>query len=314
MTRTLLMRAGRWLVAFATIFFLTKRLYNLLTELDVKAVALESPLCFIGSLILLFFYYSGLGIPWLFLYRAGSGKRVSVLSGWTFFQLSQLGRYLPGKIGQYVLMFSLSKRFQIKKKHAVLSTSLQLIFQCCLGCIVALPALRTSSILQNLLKNFQMSPKTIFLSGIIVMLVLGAGLLLLYEQYNGIRLLHLIKQSFYRMLSVSEVLCLIGSYLLLWGLLGLAFFLFTKSLYLVLTSQLLMITSTYALAWSIGFLCIITPNGLGIREGILNLLLTIIMPPATATLVALLARLWTLSAELFLGGVVFGLYVRQRHI
>lgn len=39
-----------------------------------------------------------------------------------------------------------------------------------------------------------------------------------------------------------------------------------------------------------------------------------VLPPATATLVARLFRLWALGAELILGGVAFGIYFRQRHI
>lgn len=116
------------------------------------------------------------------------------------------------------------------------------------------------------------------------------------------------------MFSVSGILWLAGAYLLLWAFLGIAFFLFIKSLTLVSTSQLPVVTGTYAVAWSIGFLSIITPSGLGVREGILSLLLTSVLPPATAMLVALLSRLWTLGAELLLGGIAFGIYFRQRHI
>ena len=114
------------------------------------------------------------------------------------------------------------------------------------------------------------------------------------------------------MFSMSKLLRSLGVYLLLWGLLGAAFFLFIKSFYPVTASQLFTVTGIYATAWSIGFLSVITPSGLGVREGILSVLLTSILPPATAMLVALLSRLWTLSAELAVTGVAFGLYWRQQ--
>ena len=57
---------------------------------------------------------------------------------------------------------------------------------------------------------------------------------------------------------------------------------------------------------------LITPGGLGVREGILSLLLTACLPPATATLVALLSRFWIIGVEIILAGVAFGCYFRQK--
>ena len=92
-----LLRWGRLLIAGVLIFFLVKRLYKLLAEIEVEEITFQSPLWLIVSLMLLIVYLSMLGIPWFFSYRAGSGKQISFLSGWTFFQLSQFGRYPTGK-------------------------------------------------------------------------------------------------------------------------------------------------------------------------------------------------------------------------
>ena len=303
-----LLRWGRLLIAVLLIFFLVKRLYKLLADIEVEVIAFQSPLWLIISLMLLLVYLSILGIPWFFSYRAASGKSISFLSGWTFFQLSQLGRYLPGKIGQFVWMLSLSRGFGIQKTHAILATCLQLAFQCGLGSIlgsVILWRTEAARLLDNWLTSIEISPKT----GLICMgiLTLSGGVVFLYRHRIQETLQRLIKQGT-EMFAMLGVLCLLRAYLLLWVLLGTAFFLFIKSLHPVSTSQLLVITGTYAVAWSIGFLSVITPSGLGVREGVLSLLLTSVLPPATATLVALLSRLWTLSAELIVTGMAFGLY------
>ena len=52
-------------------------------------------------------------------------------------------------------------------------------------------------------------------------------------------------------------------------------------------------------------------GGLGIREGLLGLLLANYMPTPQATLVALLCRVWMLSAEIVLAGVALTL---NRHV
>ena len=309
-----LLRWGRLLIAGVLIFFLVKRLYKLLAEIEVEVIAFQSPFWLIVSLILLLVYFSGLGIPWFFSYRAGRGKSISFLSGWTFFQLSQLGRYLPGRIGQFVWMLSLSRGFGIEKTHAILATCIQLAFQCCLGCILGLPILRhaETSRLQNwVASNLQMPYKTGVLITSLGIVILSGGVVFLYRHRIQETLPRLIKRC-RAMFSVSGVLWLVGAYLLLWAFLGIAFFFFIKSLYPVSTSQLLVVTGTYTVAWSIGFLSIITPSGLGVREGILSVLLTSVLPPATAMLVALLSRLWTLSAEFAVTGMAFGLYWRQQ--
>ena len=71
------------------------------------------------------------------------------------------------------------------------------------------------------------------------------------------------------------------------------------------------LTACFALAWVIGFLSFLTPGGLGVREGLLSLLLSSYMPAPQATLIALICRVWMLSAEIVLAGVAF---VLNRHL
>jgi uncharacterized membrane protein YbhN (UPF0104 family) len=52
-----------------------------------------------------------------------------------------------------------------------------------------------------------------------------------------------------------------------------------------------------ALAWLAGFLVIVLPAGLGVRESVLALLLSVSLPEGQAVVVAVLARLWWLCAE-----------------
>lgn len=313
MTRLRLLRRGRILIALSILLFFIKHLLGLLAALEGEAVAFK-PFWLLVSFTSLLLYFVLLGIPWIFLYSAGREKPVSFLSGWTFFQCSQFGRYLPGRVGQFVWMLSFSRGFGIEKTSAVLATCLQLAFQCGLGCLLGCLILwhtETAQLLQNVLASIEMSVKTSLIY--IGIGALGGGVVFLYRHRIQEMFSLLIKQGA-AMFSTSKLLLFLGVYLLLWVLLGTAFFLFIMSLCPISVSQLLVVTGIYAVAWSIGFLSVITPSGLGVREGILSLLLTTVLPPATATLVALLARLWTLAAELLLGGVAFGIYFRQRRV
>lgn len=58
-------------------------------------------------------------------------------------------------------------------------------------------------------------------------------------------------------------------------------------------------SSIFALAWCAGFVVVVVPAGIGVREGVLTLLLTSFMPAGAALSLALLARLAWLIAEGF---------------
>ena len=314
MTRTRLVSCGRWLIAFAILVFLIKRLSSLLTTFDIRA-AFQSPFWLIASLGILISYRTLLAFPWCTLYGYAAQTPVAFQISWTLFQLSQFGRYLPGKVGQFVWMFSLAHRFGLKKASILLATCLQLVFQCCSAFIIGIPVWHSSeavSLLQKRLENFQISPKLGLLIGALGGLMLSIGGIFFYRRrIRGIFQCSHAEQTLRRVFAISNVLRLMSSYLLLWGLLGIAFFLFIKSLAPVDPSQFLMLTGIYAIAWGTGFLSFLTPSGLGVREGVLSLLLTIFHPPATAMLIALLSRLWTLSVELLVGGGAFWIYWRN---
>lgn len=305
----------RLLIALAILLFLSKRLHNLLTQLELDTIAFD-PLWAIVSFAILLSHRTLLVFPWWILYRAAAQVKASFRDSWTLFQISQLGRYLPGKVGQFVWMASLARGFGIQKTLAVIVSCLQIVFQCILGCIIGIPVLQNTELLvfQNWIDDFLMtSPLWIFVGTLGFLLIVGGGL------YAKKRIKELIPQfAEYRntLFSVSRVLYLIASYLLIWGLLGVAFFLFIKGFVSTISiSQLPMVISTCAMAWCIGFLSFLTPSGLGIREGFLSLMLTTVgLTPTTASLVALLSRLWTLGAEIFLGGLACGSYFRHRRI
>lgn len=58
-------------------------------------------------------------------------------------------------------------------------------------------------------------------------------------------------------------------------------------------------------AMVLGFLAVIVPGGLGVREGVLVFLLSSSMPLPVTTLVALLYRLWFTLVEVVLFGISF---------
>lgn len=61
--------------------------------------------------------------------------------------------------------------------------------------------------------------------------------------------------------------------------------------------------AVYVIAYAIGFLSLITPSGIGVREGALYLLLTPLMDGGIVTAAALAMRAWTTLGELVMAGL-----------
>jgi uncharacterized membrane protein YbhN (UPF0104 family) len=74
---------------------------------------------------------------------------------------------------------------------------------------------------------------------------------------------------------------------------------FVNSIVSVPWSQYLSLTAAFAFSYTLGFLAIFVPGGLGVREGILILLLSHYFPLPVATLISLFSRLWMTAVEVF---------------
>ena len=309
-----ILRFTKYLIALAILLFLFKRLASLLEELKVESISF-SIFFFIISCAILISYRTLQIFPWLTIYQKTSSKSVSVLSVWIFFQLSELGKYLPGKVGHFVGIVILSRPLGIAKIGAIVSTLLQLVFQCILGVLVGLPALLSPTareFLRNSLERFQHNIP-LFIGTLAVIVVLCVVFFILLRKQLLTNKVYL-QEGMQVIFSIMGTLRLIGIYLLLWVHSGIAFSLFVKSIYAIHVTQFPIIMSIYAFAWSIGFISLVTPGGLGVREGVLSVLLTSCLPPATATLVALLSRAWVICVEIILAGIAWGCYCIRKRI
>jgi uncharacterized membrane protein YbhN (UPF0104 family) len=90
--------------------------------------------------------------------------------------------------------------------------------------------------------------------------------------------------------------------LLSWTLYGIAYELFLLSLAPVPLASIVAATGVNALSFAAGLL-VPVPGGMGVRESAMTLLLTPILPSGVAALVSVLARLWSIVAELVLVGL-----------
>ncbi|MCS7250183.1 MAG: flippase-like domain-containing protein [candidate division WOR-3 bacterium] len=106
---------------------------------------------------------------------------------------------------------------------------------------------------------------------------------------------------------IKKLIPLLFLYILCWFFQGVAFFFLIKTFYFPISfHNLLSLIGIYALSWMLGFIVLIAPGGLGVREGSILLFLKDIFPMSIASLIALISRIWITIHEL-LNFLIFGL-------
>ena len=88
-------------------------------------------------------------------------------------------------------------------------------------------------------------------------------------------------------------------FLCFWVVAGLAFCLLLKGSVSNCPATPLTCVTTLAAGWTVGFLAIVTPGGLGIREGVLAFLLQPLFPVAVVAALVVLARVQWMTCEAF---------------
>jgi hypothetical protein len=68
----------------------------------------------------------------------------------------------------------------------------------------------------------------------------------------------------------------------------------------------LTLAGIFAAAWTVGFLSFITPSGIGVREGVMSLMLARVMPVGSAVLLPILLRILMTLAEVIAAGIPYG--------
>lgn len=88
------------------------------------------------------------------------------------------------------------------------------------------------------------------------------------------------------------------AYALTWVLLGGAFVLFVASFYPDAGSHPRYVAGTVAASYLGGYIAVFAPAGIGVREGLMGVLLADVMPAPAALVVSLASRLWFTAVEL----------------
>jgi uncharacterized membrane protein YbhN (UPF0104 family) len=110
----------------------------------------------------------------------------------------------------------------------------------------------------------------------------------------------------------AEMLELGGIYVVVWLLIGVAAYFAALGVGLSVTfHEVTGITASMSVAWVVGYLSAVSPGGLGVREGLMSLMLERVSSPEAALVLPIVTRLLYLVIEALLGAVGLAIGLRQ---
>lgn len=206
---------------------------------------------------------------------------------------AEIAKYLPGGIWNDVGRVSSSKAAGIPTHQAVLGVLIEKTLLLVAG---ASTFLGTLVFWENLVRKNLI---------VVSIAIIAAAILLLHPKVFatlvnfGLRILFKKKPISNLSFGYDSLLKLGLFYLFITVLGGIAFYFFVLAFYSA-KINLPVVIGMCAIAWVIGFLVIFSPQGLGVREGVLAGLLQLYMPLPTAIVIALSYRLWQVIKEIIL--------------
>lgn len=240
---------------------------------------------------------------------ADLGTRLPLAPAASVFFVGQLGKYLPGSVWSVVAQADMARRLGVPRRRTAVVGLITIALSALCGIVVGLPALPA------LLTRGQANLPTWFLvlvvGGLLVALwppVLNRAIALLF------RLLR--REPLEHDLSLAAVALSTMWFTLSWLAGGASIWVMATSLadagadpgHLALVS-----ICGYLLAAGIGMFSFVVPAGVGVRDGVLVVLLATSMPVAAATAVVVVARFYSVVADVAWAGIGW-LWARAHHL
>lgn len=227
----------------------------------------------------------------LALHRA-AGTRVA--AGARIWFLSNLARYVPGNVWSYVGAVELARREGVARRTTLAVMALTQVLSVGVAVAAGLPVL--------LAERARLGRPALL--GALVVAAVAALAAVFRRQLLGLARRRMPGFDPADLTpSAGTVALLAAGYAVYWAVTGLAFAALVASLYPLAPADVPLVMAAYAAAYAAGFLALLTPAGLGVREGVLVVALAPVLPAGPALVVALLSRVWMMLVELAGAGV-----------
>lgn len=272
-------------IVILIVFFIFYKLFGYIKQVDFKSLKFN-------------FYFlaiSFLMIPVWYFFMCLSFKRILKSLGhdvdlYTLMRIigiSMFGKYIPGKLWFTVGRIALLERVGVPKKKSFTAVVLETYLLLLTGAFFFLVSIIKSN--QNILYTF------LFLTLFLFFIFLS--LPVVFTKIINLLLKFLKKEKFDFVIGIDEYIFIIFLYFLVWIFSGIEFYLLIYS-FTLKNYDFIGLLSVYPSSWVVGFLSLLMPAGIGVREGMIFFLMKGYTGAEIAAVGSLLSRIQVTLGEI----------------
>ncbi len=276
---------------FAAIVFISIIFVTSISKIPPSSISFNYPFLILAFLISPFstFLNSWLWYQIIILLN----EKPKFITVWRANMYATIMRYIPGKIWNYLGKIHWVSKSGISEKKILFSSILELLF-------IMIGALITSI---YSLKIFIPNLSYFYFAGSLFVLLIIIHPKIIELPINFyLRLKR--KSTFNLKFNYRQMITLSILYALHWILMGLQFFIFIHSFYPLDPKIIPEFIGINSGSWVIGYLSIIAPGGIGVKEGVFVFALKSFVPVSIAVLCAVLLRIFTIINEVATAGIL----------
>jgi len=290
-----LMKIAKIIFLIAVAVFLVRYFYNNYNDYKELEVKINWTI-FTVSIFFYFAYKVTLASLWHYLTKLNDSA-IRYSKAVTSYLYSILGKYIPGKVFMLLARVPAYEEEGVKIRKVTICFFLENI--CTLLGAAFLFLFSLFFFPNDLLNDY----KWLTIGLVVLFFVCINPKILNYF----LKLIEKITKKEDLLISVSyaQMIKIVLLFICNWLVVGVGFYMLTCSIYPVPMSELFYVSGIYGLSCIIGILAVFAPSGIGVREGIMVVGLSLVMPKEYAVIISIVSRLWQSVAELILIGIAF---------
>jgi uncharacterized membrane protein YbhN (UPF0104 family) len=239
------------------------------------------------SIVLLWLAIASSAFIYYLIFNRLASAKISFWQMFKAYNITNVGRYIPGKLWSVVGLIYYTSEYGVSKKQTTLAIVANEVSSKAAGLIVGICYFFFSNALMG------------YLPAMIIALV--ASLIAIHpwvldKLINGI-LRFLKKQTIEITFTYPTILKYSLLYIPSWLLHSLAFYVLICSITPIGSINLIKFATILPLCWVIGYLVLMAPGGLGVREAMLVVMLGEFLPHEVALAAAVIQRIWFTFVE-----------------
>lgn len=287
--------AVKLVIAAGIFYFIGKYVYENSTALGDKSFTVNYGLLFLSAFILMV-TMAIQSFNWHLITKI-SGVNIPIRKSFVIRTYSELGKYVPGRAALYGVLFY-SYRQENVPLNIITYCSLFESFTFLLSSIIV-------AVLSVSFVTIDIDPLTMTMSIVIAIILLFFTHPRILKSAINLMLGIMKKGRIEKVPGYEYMILFILIGIVLWLFYGIAFYLMAKAIGLV-NVNIFYITGAFALSSFVGFIAVFVPAGLGVREGMLIVLMSKIAGEYLAGIAAILSRCLIIASDIiiFLAAVI----------